>query len=107
MPELLNETFYHEAMNYVRSKHDSVTFLILSDDQDWCRTHLQSPDVYHVDGNTPAVDMAIMSLCDITIIDYGTFSLWGAILSGGEVVISKHTFRDARWAADYLGWTYI
>ena len=47
------------------------------------------------------------SLSNSTIIDYGTYSLWGAILSGGEVVISKKTFRDARWAADYFKWTYM
>ena len=94
-------------MKYLRSKHDSLTFLIVSDDVEWCRTHLQSSDVFVLEGNSPAVDMAVMSLSDMAIIDYGTFSLWGAVLSGGEVVISKHTFRDARWAADYLGWTYI
>ena len=94
-------------MRYVRSKYGRVAFLILSDDLEWCRTHLQAPDVYHVDGNSGEVDLAIMSLCNVTIIDYGTFSVWGAILSGGEVVISRNTFRDARWAADYFGWTYI
>ena len=69
--------------------------------------HLQGEDVFHMAGNIPAVDLAIMALCDITVIDYGTFSLWGAVLSGGEVIISRNTFRDARWAADYLGWTYL
>jgi len=107
MPELLNETFYLSAMSYIRSKHESVSFLILSDDQDWCRAHLKAPDVFYITGNPPAVDMAIMSLSNSTIIDYGTYSLWGAILSGGEVVISKKTFRDARWAADYFKWTYM
>ena len=94
-------------MDYIRAKYDLVIFLILSDDLDWCRKHFIAPDVFHIDGNSPAVDMAIMSLSDMIIIDYGTFSLWGAILSGGEVVISKQTFRDAKWAADYLGWTYL
>ena len=30
-----------------------------------------------------------------TKIDYGTFGLWGAILAGGETVVSKRTFRFA------------
>jgi hypothetical protein len=29
------------------------------------------------------------------------------VLAGGETVVSRNTFRDVRWAADYLGWTYI
>ena len=104
---MLNETFFLDAMTHLRSKHDSLTFLVLSDDLDWCREHLQGEDVFHMAGNIPAVDLAIMALCDITVIDYGTFSLWGAVLSGGEVIISRNTFRDARWAADYFGWTYL
>ena len=28
--------------------------------------------------------------------DYGTFGLWGAILAGGETVVSKRTFRCTR-----------
>ena len=46
-----------------------------------------------------------MSLSDMIIMDYGTFSIWGAILSGGEVVTSQHT--NARGPADYFGWTYL
>ena len=79
----------------------------MSDDTDWCRAHLQSEDVIIVTGHSPAVDLAIMAHCQAVIVDYGTFSVWGGILSGGEVVISNLTFRDARWAADYLGWTYM
>ena len=107
MAELLNETFYLEAMSYLRNKYEAVTFLVVSDDQDWCRDHLQAEDVLVMTGHSPAVDLAIMAHCQAAIVDYGTFSVWGGILSQGEVLVSKHTFRDARYAADYLGWTYI
>lgn len=39
--------------------------------------------------------------------DYGTYGMWGSILSGGEVVTSKLTFRDNRWAAEFFGWTMV
>ena len=61
--------------------------------------------MFVIHGNSPAVDMAIMSLSDMTIIDYGTFSLWGAILSGGEVVLNNQT--NLKVAAEYFGWTYL
>ena len=60
-----------------------------------------------VTGHSPGVDLAIMAHCQAAIVDYGTFSVWGGILSGGEVVVSRNTFRDARWAADYLHWTLV
>ena len=107
MEELLNETFYLEAMSYLRTKYEAVTFLVVSDDQEWCRKHLQADDVIVMTGHSPAVDLAIMAQCQAAIVDYGTFSVWGGILSQGEVLISNHTFRDALWAADYLGVTYI
>ena len=37
------------------------------------------------------VDMAVIVI--IIIIDYGTYGLWGAILAGGETVVSTRTFR--------------
>ena len=38
--------------------------------------------------------MALLSLADHSIISYGTFGLWGAILAGrGEVVVSKDFFN--------------
>ena len=91
MEELLNETFYLEAMSYLRSKYEAVTFLVVSDDQAWCRDHLQAEDVLVMTGHSPAVDLANIAQCQ---------AVWGGILSQGEVVIGKHTFRDARRTVD-------
>ena len=107
IPALLNETYFLEAMEYMRNKYQNVTFLVVSDDTRWARVHLLSEDVIIVTGHSEAVDLAIIANCQAAIVDYGTYSVWGGILNGGEVVISNQTFRDARWAADYLGWTYI
>ena len=41
LAELLNETFYLEAMSYLRTKHSSLTFLVLSDDLAWCQANLR------------------------------------------------------------------
>ena len=70
-----------------------------------CEENLHGPDVFVIRGNSPEVDMAIMSLSDMIVIDYGTFSFWGAVLSGGEVVISKHSNHKS--AAEYFGWTLL
>ena len=107
LPELLNETYFKEAMEYMRRKYKAVTFLVVSDDPEWCRSHLQAEDVMVVRGHSPAVDLAILASCEAAIVDYGTFSVWGGVLSRGEVVVSRHTFRDAAWAADYFEWTLL
>lgn len=104
---LVNETYFEAAMDHFRTKHQHVVFLVVSDDMAWCKEHLTSRDTFHIGGTSPEVDMAIMARCNGSIIDYGTFGLWGAVLSGGEVVVTSQTFRDVRWAADFFGWTYI
>ena len=107
MKSLLNETFFEAAMDHFRKKHPKVIFLVVSDDMQWCKTHLTSKDTHHVGTPSPEVDMAIMANCNASIIDYGTYGMWGAIMAGGETVTSTQTFRDCRWAADYFGWTYV
>merc|ERR1712032_885443 len=82
-------------------------FLVVSDDMVWCKRNLAASDTFMVGGNSPQVDLAIMALCNASIIDYGTFGVWGAVLAGGETIVSNKTFRDVRWAADYMGWIYI
>ena len=78
------------------------------------REHLTAPDTFIVGGESGEVDLAVMKNCDASIIgeseeltlqsgisdiwylsqiDYGTYGLWGAVLAGGETVVSKRTFR--------------
>jgi galactoside 2-L-fucosyltransferase 1/2 len=36
---------------------------------------------------SPAQDLAIMAACNHSIIDYGTYGVWGAILAGGDTFV--------------------
>ena len=45
---------------------------------------------FHVKHLHLAIDMALLSMADHSIISYGTFGLWGALLAdGGETVMAK------------------
>ncbi|XP_052280959.1 galactoside alpha-(1,2)-fucosyltransferase 1-like [Dreissena polymorpha] len=44
--------------------------------------------VAFLEGNSDAVDMAVLSLCDHTIVSTGTFGWWAAWLAGGTTIIS-------------------
>jgi hypothetical protein len=35
-------------------------------------------------------DMALMSMCNHTILTYGTFSYWLGFLAGGDVILPMH-----------------
>ena len=97
---LASVTFFNEAMNYFRRKYPSnVAFLVVSDDPGWCRRNLLkgNNDVFVVSKagvTSPGQDLAVMASCNHSIIDYGTFGVWGAILANGETIlynISKHS----------------
>ena len=71
---------------YTRSLCFQVQFVVLSDDPEYCRRTLVGPDVIHVEGNHPVVDLAIASLCDHAVITLGTFGWWAAWFAGGLTI---------------------
>ncbi|KAK7873961.1 hypothetical protein R5R35_012970 [Gryllus longicercus] len=97
---LADAGYFLSAMDYFRSKYGAnVAFLVVSDDPTWCRHHLvgDHTDVFVVSKagvTSPGQDLAIMAACNHSIIDYGTFGVWGAILARGETIlynISRHS----------------
>jgi len=45
--------------------------------------------------NSPEQDFAIMSSCNDSIIDYGTYAVWGAMLSGVDTFVYTLTNSGA------------
>ena len=91
--------FFENAMAYIRDKHPSATFAVLSDNPEWCeqQTYLQHADVQVVSSkNAPIVDLALIAECDHVILTRGTFGWWGAYLGasmrGGIVVYNAAEF---------------
>ena len=33
------------------------------------------------------VDLAVLALCNHTIMDYGTFGMWAGLLAGGKIIL--------------------
>ena len=57
------------------------------------------------------IDLALLSLGNHTILTYGTFGMWGALLAGGEAILpSSHTRTKEHKeiaAANIPGWKII
>ncbi|KAL1491253.1 hypothetical protein ABEB36_011874 [Hypothenemus hampei] len=87
---LASKQFYINAMNYYRDKFKNCLFLFISDDPTWCfKNYSYLKDVYivgYTKKTTAFEDLALMSACNHSIFDYGTFGWWGAFLANGEVV---------------------
>lgn len=84
--------YFIKAIQYFREnkfKFGLPLFLVVSDDKEWVYKNLLADDVFVVTKggiNNPGYDLALLSLCNHSIIDYGTFGMWGAIYTEGEVI---------------------
>ncbi|KAG8222755.1 hypothetical protein J437_LFUL008153 [Ladona fulva] len=94
--------FYEEAMNrFRRYVKEKVAFIVISDDILWCRANIVTlrRDIFvawdAVAGwkestenlaGVPESDLALMAQCNHTVLDYGSFGTWGALLSGGRTI---------------------
>lgn len=63
---------------------------ILTDDKDWCKSHLNFDNKLIVENEPPAIVFYIQTLCKNNIISSSTFSWWGAFLNStkGKTVIA-------------------
>jgi len=67
-------------------------FIVCSDDPSWCLQNLPTHRLRHaefVSTEDPVVDLAILAMCQHTIITVGTFGWWAAWLANGTTVYFK------------------
>lgn len=74
---ILNMNYYEKAMEIAGTSN----FLIFSDDITWCKRHFIGNKFEFSEGNSPPVDLSIMSRCTNNIIANSSFSWWGAWLN--------------------------
>ena len=84
-----DQAYINKSMEFFRKRYKDASFVAVSDDKLWCKQNIKGKDVVVSNFKEPILDMAIMSLCNHTIITAGTFSWWGGWLSGGTVIYLK------------------
>jgi len=94
-------TYYYKAMDYflkLSNGKSNVLFVYCSDDINWVRKTMNNVtekyNMAFMEGNSGVVDLAILSLCNHTIISTGTFGWWAAFLAGGETVYYPYVARE-------------
>jgi galactoside 2-L-fucosyltransferase 1/2 len=98
-----DKAYIERALKYFRDLYPTVLFVIATNPQDsdrkWCQDNIQGNDTVLVPVSSAAVDMAILSSCDHSIITVGTFGWWAAWLTNGTTVY----YKDMIWNAEHLG----
>jgi len=86
--------YYSESISELESKNPGISFLVFSDDLDWCRSNFKGDKFTVCDINNPYIEMCAMSLCDDNIIANSSFSWWGAWLNRKE---DKTVIAPSKW----------
>ncbi|CAH1782843.1 unnamed protein product [Owenia fusiformis] len=81
--------YYHNAIDHFTNLYHNlnIAFIICTDDYYWVAQNLNRSDVTLCNTHNPAaLDLAILSQCNASIMSIGSFGWWAAYLSEGPVV---------------------
>lgn len=90
--KVADEAYLNRAIGFykVRFQNSRTIFVVCSDSMDWCQGALQNrSDVVFVATGRPELDMAVLSLCEHSIITVGSFGWWAAWLANGVTTYYK------------------
>ena len=101
--------YFQCALSLCRRRYKNAVFIVASDDVAWARANILGEDVAMAVDLVPAgqladraaaLDMATLSLCNHTIISYGTFSFIAAFMAGGDIVAPTGYSNNEHFVAD-------
>jgi hypothetical protein len=97
--------YYNSAIAHISKSISNITYVIISDDIEWCKNNLSHiPNSVFVENNKGMhyEDMRLMSLCTHNIIANSSFSWWGAWLNSNPnkiVIAPKQWFVSSEMQA--------
>lgn len=95
--------YYKKGMEWVEKMAGKCTFLVFSDDPEWCRLHFTNENTEIVNKSSDIVDLFLMAQCKHHIISNSSFSWWGAYLRrlfedpAGQIVIAPKIWAGPEW----------
>ena len=89
--------YYKKATSTIKDKFENVTFLVFSNDIEWCKKNFVWDEYIFVDWNTwkeSYRDMILMSKCSHNIIANSSFSWWWGFLNQNK---NKVVIAPKKW----------
>ena len=91
--EVIPDDYFKRAIKHVRENEKYPIFLIVSDDIQWCMNNIAGENIFY-SPNTDTVegvgtDLALLTLAQVTVLSYGTFGQWGALLGAGAIIAPR------------------
>jgi len=99
--KLVDNKYFDKAMDFFRRKFSNAIFVVATDDYDWARKNIVGDDVFYspskdlLDNHLgAAADLALLSQCNHSIITYGSFGMWSALLAGGTTIMADNYSKE-------------
>lgn len=105
--------YYQKAKSQLNNiTNGNIKFLLFGDDHGWIKDNLVDEQSVLVEGNSPELDLCIMSKCGAHIISNSSFAWWGAVLGNFRTVIAPAKWFGPQgpknWGSVYInGWGVI
>jgi hypothetical protein len=105
--QVAHPNMWNVSLEYIQAaleqfSDDEYTFLIFSDDMEWCK-QVFPEGVIFMEGNNQYQDLCLMSLCDHNVISNSSYSWWAAYLNNNKnkkVVVPSNWFIPAKPLTD-------
>ncbi|CAB3359976.1 Hypothetical predicted protein [Cloeon dipterum] len=82
-----HSSFYLDAMDWFRKNiGGQLIFMIVTDDIGWCEKNLLIEKDVVIASDDTGHDLALLSIADHNIIDYGSFGMWAGVMSKGHTI---------------------
>ena len=111
-----DKAYFTSAISYFRSKYKGrAIFIVVTEDLPWCHDNLpHDKNVLFVPARPFMEHFTLLSLCNHTVMSFGTFSYWAAWLAGGDVTYFKnwiqpgakfvpYYFKEQRFPMSWVG----
>ena len=85
--------YYNKAIDFI-TEHGCNSFVIFSDDIEWCKQNFIGEKFTFLQGNKDWEDLWLMSLCKHIIMSNSSFSWWGSWLGTNE---DRRTVSPRNW----------
>ena len=105
--QVAHPNMWNVSLEYIQAaleqfSDEEYTFLIFSDDIEWCKQVFPERVVF-IEGNNQYEDLCLMSLCNHNVISNSSYSWWAAYLNSNankKVVVPSNWFIPAKPLTD-------
>jgi len=89
--------YFENAINYVLSVNENISFKIVSDDNNYARRYIPNNIKYEFVSSDELQDLKTISQCDYAIISNSSFSWWGSYLGKNKITLAPNKWFNVNY----------